>query len=90
MKELRISCSRNVYFNHPSVEGGYETSTAALRGVEDDEKRTWCLGIKLGHPVTGEHKYRDLVLQLEVGGKANDHAPQKKKQTNILFQNPKK
>jgi hypothetical protein len=55
--------------------------------VECDEKWTQCLGIKLGHPVIGKHKYRDLVLQFDGGGKANKIVLQKDKE---LFQNPKK
>jgi hypothetical protein len=31
----------------------------------------------MGHPVTGEHKYRDLVLQVWVGGKADGLVLQK-------------
>jgi hypothetical protein len=37
----------------------------ALRVVEGDEKEPWCLGVQLGQHVTGGHKYRDLVLQVE-------------------------
>jgi hypothetical protein len=36
-----------------------------------------CLGVKLGHHVTEVHVYRDLVLQVGVGRKADDHALQK-------------
>jgi hypothetical protein len=39
-------------------------SATALRAVEDDEKGTRCLKVQLGDPVTGRHKYRDLVLQI--------------------------
>jgi hypothetical protein len=39
-------------------------SIVALRVVESDEKGAWCLGVQLGHPVTGGHKYRDLFLQV--------------------------
>jgi hypothetical protein len=45
------------------MEAGWNTSPVALRVVEGDEKGTACLGVYLGHPVTGEHKYRDLGLQ---------------------------
>jgi hypothetical protein len=31
-----------------------------------DEKGTWCLGVYLGQPDIGGHKYKDLVFQ--VGG----------------------
>jgi hypothetical protein len=48
------------------VGEGWNNPTVALRVVEGDEKGTRCLGIQLGHPVTGGQKYRDLVLQ--VGG----------------------
>jgi hypothetical protein len=48
------------------VEAGSSTSTIALRFVECDEKGNRCLRVKLGHPVPGGHKYRDLVFQ--VGG----------------------
>jgi hypothetical protein len=48
------------------MEANTNTSTVALRVAEGDEKRTRCLGVYLGYPVTGGHKYRDLVLQ--VGG----------------------
>jgi hypothetical protein len=48
------------------VEVESNTSTAALRVVEGEEKGIRCLGVKLCHPVTGEHEYRHLVLQ--VGG----------------------
>jgi hypothetical protein len=44
------------------VEAGSNTSTVALRVVGDDEKRRQCLGVKLGHPVPGGYKYRDLAL----------------------------
>jgi hypothetical protein len=40
------------------------TSTIAQRVVEGDEKGTTCPGLKLDHPVTEGHKYRDLVLQV--------------------------
>jgi hypothetical protein len=46
--------------------GASEYFHVALRVVEGDEKGTRCLGVKLDQPVTGGHKYRDLVLQ--VGG----------------------
>jgi hypothetical protein len=36
------------------------TSTFALRFKR--QKGTRCLGVQLDHPVTGGHKYRDLVL----------------------------
>jgi hypothetical protein len=46
---------------------GWNTSAVALRVVEDDEKGTRYLGgTQLGNPVTGEHIYNDLILQ--VGG----------------------
>jgi hypothetical protein len=48
----------------PRVEAGYNTSTVALRVVEGDEKGTRCLGVSLGHPVTGGHKHRNLALQV--------------------------
>jgi hypothetical protein len=48
-------------FSH--VEAGSNTSTVALRVAEGDEKGTQCLGVQLGHPITGGHKYRDLALQ---------------------------
>jgi hypothetical protein len=48
------------------VEAGSNTSTVALRVVGGDEKGIQCLGVKLGHPVSGRYKYGDLVLQ--VGG----------------------
>jgi hypothetical protein len=51
------------------VEAGSNTSTVALQVVEGDEKGTECLGVKLGHPVPGGYKYRDLALQ--VGGVSN-------------------
>jgi hypothetical protein len=44
-------------------------STVALRVVEGEEKGTQCLGVSLGHPVLGGHKYGDLALQ--VGGLSN-------------------
>jgi hypothetical protein len=34
------------------------------RFVEVDEKRTRCLGLYLGHPITGGYKQRGLVLQI--------------------------
>jgi hypothetical protein len=41
----------------------------AMRVVGGDEKGTRCLGVQLGHPVTGDIRiYRDLVLQ--VGGRS--------------------
>jgi hypothetical protein len=33
------------YRKVPRVEAGYNTSSVALRLVEDDEKRTLCLGV---------------------------------------------
>jgi hypothetical protein len=48
------------------VEEIYNTPTVALRVVVGDEKGIQCLGVELGHTVTGGHKYSDLVLQ--VGG----------------------
>jgi hypothetical protein len=51
------------------VEVGSNTSTVALRVVGGDEKGTQCRGVKLGHPVPGGYKYRDLALQ--VGGVSN-------------------
>jgi hypothetical protein len=53
------------------VEAGYHTSTVALRAVEDDGKGTQFLGVYLGHPITVGHKYRDLVLQVGFGRKAD-------------------
>jgi hypothetical protein len=47
------------------VEAGLNTSNLALRVVGGDEKGTQCLGILLGHPVPGEYKCGDLVLQVE-------------------------
>jgi hypothetical protein len=40
-------------FKIPHVEAGYNTSTVALRVLEDDEKGTRCVGVQLGHPLTG-------------------------------------
>jgi hypothetical protein len=37
-----------------------------IRVPEGEETGTRCLGVKLGHPVTGGHKYKDRILQ--VGG----------------------
>jgi hypothetical protein len=48
----------------PRVEAGYNTFTAALRVISDDEKRTQYRGVYLGHPVPGGYKYRDLALQV--------------------------
>jgi hypothetical protein len=48
------------------VEAVSNNSTVALRFVGGDGKGTQCLGVKLGHPVSGGNKYRDLALQ--VGG----------------------
>jgi hypothetical protein len=53
-------------YSNLHVEVGSNTSTAALRVVRGDDKGTRCLGVYLGHLVTGEHKYTDLVLY--VGG----------------------
>jgi hypothetical protein len=47
------------------MEAGSNASTIALRVVRGNEKRTQCLGVKLGHPVPGGNKYGDLVLQVE-------------------------
>lgn len=50
------------------VEAGQNTSTVALQVVEGNKKRTWCLGVQLGHPVTWssrlgvEHKADNLTL----------------------------
>jgi hypothetical protein len=41
------------------------TSTVALRVIEADEMGTRCLGLQLDHYVSGGHKYRDLILQVE-------------------------
>jgi hypothetical protein len=46
------------------VEAGLNTSTITLQVVGGDEKRTQCLGVKLGLPVPGEYKYGDIVFQL--------------------------
>jgi hypothetical protein len=40
------------------------TSTVAMRVVVGNEKGTQCLGLYLGHPVPGGHKYGDLALQV--------------------------
>jgi hypothetical protein len=45
--------------------------------VEGDEKGTRCLGVQLGHPLTGGYKYRDLAQQ------------KKKKTTKKLVRKPK-
>jgi hypothetical protein len=44
------------------MEAGYNAYVAALRVVEGNEKLSQCLGVKLGHPVTGGYKNKDLVL----------------------------
>jgi hypothetical protein len=46
-------------------------STAALQTIEFDELWKRCLGVKLDKPVNGEHKYRDLAL--EIGGWCKDN-----------------
>jgi hypothetical protein len=48
------------------VEAGQNTSTIVLRDVEGNEntRREPVPGDITGHPVAGEHKYRDLVLQV--------------------------
>jgi hypothetical protein len=51
---------------HP-CGGGFNTSTAALRG---DINGTQCPGVQLGHPVAGGYKYWDLALQ--VGGVSDE------------------
>jgi hypothetical protein len=48
------------------------TSTVALRDAESDEKGIRCLGVKLNHTVTGEHKYRGVVVQVGVEPKFGD------------------
>jgi hypothetical protein len=45
---------------------------------------TQCLGVQLGHPVSGGHKYGDLVLQ--VGGWALDRQSSPVKR--LLLRNP--
>jgi hypothetical protein len=44
--------------------GRVEGLHLALRVVGDDRKGTQCLGAKLGYPVPGRYKYRDLALQV--------------------------
>jgi hypothetical protein len=51
------------------VEAGSNISTVALGVVEDGVKGTQCLGVKLGHLVTGGYKYGDLAIQ--AGGVSN-------------------
>jgi hypothetical protein len=67
----------------PHVEAGLNTSTVTLRVIEGDENGTRCLG---GHPVSGGHKYRDLVIQ--VGGWTQGWRPCSVKK--LLLRNPKK
>jgi hypothetical protein len=40
------------------------TSTVTLRVVGGDEKETQCLGVQLGHPVTGGYRYGGLIFQV--------------------------
>jgi hypothetical protein len=68
------------------VEADYDTSTVALRIVQDDENGTRCLGVYLGHPATGEHKYRNRVLQVGVLTQGWRPCSVKK----LLLRNPKK
>jgi hypothetical protein len=42
--------------------GAVEYLYIALPVVGDDEKGTQCLGVKLGNPVPGGYKYKDLAL----------------------------
>jgi hypothetical protein len=44
--------------------GGFEYLHRTLRVVEDDEKRIWCPGAQLGHPVSGGYKYGDQAFQV--------------------------
>jgi hypothetical protein len=48
----------------PRVEACSNTSTVAQRVVGGDEKGTQCLGVQLGHPVSGGYKYGNLALQV--------------------------
>jgi hypothetical protein len=66
MLQSLINTKLSLQLFSPPAEEGLNISTVALRVTEGDIKGTWRLGVQLGHPVTGGHKYRDLLLQ--VGG----------------------
>jgi hypothetical protein len=51
------------------VEAVLNNSTIALHVVRSGNKGTQCLGMSLGHPVSGRYKYGNLALQ--VGGVSN-------------------
>jgi hypothetical protein len=46
------------------VEAGSNIFIVLLRVVGGDEKGTQCLGVQLGHPVSGECEYWNLALQV--------------------------
>jgi hypothetical protein len=48
------------------VKAGSNTSSVAARLFEGDKNGARCLGVHLGQPITGGHKFRGLILQ--VGG----------------------
>jgi hypothetical protein len=54
---------------HARLEAGSNTSTVALLVIGGDGKETQCLGVELGHALSGGWKYEDLALQ--VGGVSN-------------------
>jgi hypothetical protein len=58
----------------PIVEAGSNTSTAALRVVEGEEKGTRCLGVQLDHPVTEDINTETWSSRLGVGREADDLA----------------
>jgi hypothetical protein len=60
----RIYASRHSRPALQGVEAGSNTITVTLRVVKWGGKGTQFLGIWLGRPVPGGHKYGDLALQV--------------------------